>query len=357
MSKFVILLCACFILSRPALAWNAEGHMVVAQIACNHLDPAVKATCDALIAVNLGSFASTSTSNFVTAAVWADDFKSSLGTGTSHYIDLPFSLDGYPTNGVPPGIPNVVTAINQYVATLQSTNATPTDQATALRYLIHYVGDIEQPLHCSNAIYTNKPTGDAGGNGFPFNDGTLNSLHSLWDYGGGYLPNNVSRPLTATGQGTLNSMAAAIEATYPYTLSVGSIPDPMTWAVEGWGLAQTVSYVGIASNTTPSVAYTNSAQATTVQRMAVGGQRLAKLLNTIFVTNAPTVTSVALTNSSFTLSWSSVSGRIYRVQWKQQPDDAVWTDLADVTASTSATSFTTNSVVQPQQFYRSIVVN
>src|ERR1051325_7634062 len=166
MSKFVIILCACFILSRPALAWNAEGHMVVAQIAYNHLDPAVKATCDALVAVNLGSFTSTSSSNFVTAAVWADDFKSSLGTGTSHYIDLPFSLDGYPTNGVPPGIPNIVTAINQYVITLQNTNATPTDQATPLRYLIHYVGDIEQPLHCSNAIYTNKPAGDAGGNGF-----------------------------------------------------------------------------------------------------------------------------------------------------------------------------------------------
>src|SRR2546425_10901000 len=99
MSKSLIILCACFCLSRPVQAWNAEGHMVVAQIAYNHLDPEVKAKCDALIAVPL-TLASSSSSNFVTAAVWADDFKSSLGTGTSHYIDIGISLDGYPTNRV-----------------------------------------------------------------------------------------------------------------------------------------------------------------------------------------------------------------------------------------------------------------
>ena len=49
--------------------------MVVAQIAYNHLSPAVKTKCDALIAVSL-PFASNASTNFVTAASWADDFKS-----------------------------------------------------------------------------------------------------------------------------------------------------------------------------------------------------------------------------------------------------------------------------------------
>ena len=78
--------------------------------------------------------------------------------------------------------------------------------------------------------------------------------------------------------------------------------------------------------------------------MAIGGQRLAKLLNTIYVTNAPGVASVALTNANFGFSWSSVSGRAHRVQWKQQITDTNWTDLVEVAASTNLISFTTNSV-------------
>jgi hypothetical protein len=354
LSKFLVILCACLCLPSRVLGWGAEGHMVVAQIAYNHLDSEVKAKCDALIAVTL-TYTNAGTSNFVTAAVWADDFKSQLGTGSSHYIDLPFSLDGYPTNGVSWGPPNVVSAINQSIATLQSTNASLTDQATSLRYLLHFVGDIEQPLHCSDAVFTNQPSGDAGGNGF-YITGKWNNLHSLWDAGGGYLSDSVPRPLTAAGQTTLSNKAAAIEAAYSYTATIGSIPDPMDWALESFGLAQTVSYVGIASNANPSVAYTNTAQATTVQRMAIGGQRLAKLLSTIFVTNAPTLTSMTLSNGNFNLSWSAVPGRIYRVQWKPQPDDTTWTDLTDITASTNSVFFS-DPIGQTQRFYRVIVVN
>lgn len=89
---------ACFLasicLSQTAWGWGQEGHMVVAEIAYNHLRPDVKAQCDALIAVNLGTYSSSATSNFITAASWADDFKSQLGTGTSHYIDLPLCING-----------------------------------------------------------------------------------------------------------------------------------------------------------------------------------------------------------------------------------------------------------------------
>ena len=53
MIKFLTSLCACFCCSQTVLAWNAEGHMVIAQIAYNHLGSAVKAKCDALIAVPL----------------------------------------------------------------------------------------------------------------------------------------------------------------------------------------------------------------------------------------------------------------------------------------------------------------
>src|SRR5664280_67846 len=204
MIKFLSSLCVCFYLARPALAWNAEGHMVVAQLAYNHLDPEVKAKCNALIAVSLAPYNSSAISNFVTAAVWADNFKSQLGTGTSHYIDLLFSLDGTPTNGVTVESNDVVQALQQNIGTLQNPLASQTDQATALRYMLHFVGDIEQPLHCSTAVWATMTGGDAGGNGFSIN-GTWNSLHSLWDSGGGFLSDGISAPLNSSEQTILNN--------------------------------------------------------------------------------------------------------------------------------------------------------
>ena len=138
MSKSLVCFLAFFSLARPALAWNAEGHMLVSQMAYKHLNPVAKSKCDYLIAAPL-TYADPATSNFVTAAVWADDFKGSLGTAVWHYIDLPFSLDGTPTNGFNPPSFDIVQAINLCIATLRDTNSTLTDQATYLRYVLHFV--------------------------------------------------------------------------------------------------------------------------------------------------------------------------------------------------------------------------
>ena len=300
--KFLACLAACFCLARPVLAWNGQGHQVIAQIAYNHLDPAVKAKCDALIA--LPPPCDSVSHTFVSDSTWADN-RCESWTSSQHYIDIPISLDGYPTNGVANDSTNVVTAIRQYTATLQDPTANLTNQATALRYLIHFCGDITQPCHASTGVCTNMPTGDVGGNHFYLN-GTWSELHALWDAGGGYLTDGVS----------VSNKVAAIEA-----------------------------------------AYLATAQSTTTQRMAIGGQRLAKLLNTIYVTNAPVATATAFTDPNFNFSWTSVSGRTYRVQWKQDLTDTNWTDLVDVTASTTSTTFTTNSVTLSQQFFRAIVVN
>src|SRR4029077_12452659 len=104
-------ICAVLGVLNCAQAWNAEGHMVTAQIAYDHLTPAARAACNTLIAVPLANN-SPGTSNFVTAAVWADDFKTPLGTAIWHFIDIPFSLDGTPTNGVGAAAFDVVQAIH-----------------------------------------------------------------------------------------------------------------------------------------------------------------------------------------------------------------------------------------------------
>jgi hypothetical protein len=354
-TRFLAIFLALVCLTRTVLAWDAEGHMVVAQIAYNHLDSAVKAKCDALIAIPV--YHSTSAnSNFVTAACWADDIKSFTSAySDSHYIDIGISLDGFPTNGVVNDPSNVVVAIRSSITILQDPTQSLSNQAVALRFLIHFCGDITQPLHCSTGVTTNMPAGDAGGNNFNLT-GTWSELHALWDAGGGYLSDSVTRPFTPASQAIIVNKAAAVEAAYTYSASVGSIPDPMPWALEGRGLAATISYVGITNGTSPTASYTNTAQSTTIQRMAIGGQRLTKLLSTIYVTNVPPLISATITNNNFGLSWGAVTGRIYRVQWKQQPTDLAWVDQTDITVSNTSITFT-DPVLQPQRFYRVIVVN
>ena len=340
---------------QPVLPWDGEGHMVIAQIAYNHLDSAVKAKCDALIAIPVFD-ANERNSNFVMAACWADDIKSNTDAYDDlHIYDIPISLDGYPTNGVVDDPSNVVEAITQYIGQLQDPTQSLSNQAVALRFLLHFCGDITCPVHCATGVTTNMPTGDEGGWDFLLT-GTWPRLHNLWDEGGGYLSDGMTRPLNAAGLAIITNKANELEALYPYSLSVGSIPDPLPWALESWGYAKTVAYVGITNNTTPTASYLNAAVAASKQQLVMGGQNLAKLLNTIFVTNAPNITAAFRTNSSFAIRWDTVPKRSYRVQWKHQLTDTNWTDLTDITANTNAVLFA-DPMTQTQRFYRLIVVN
>ncbi|MDB6057594.1 MAG: nuclease [Verrucomicrobiales bacterium] len=310
--------------------------MVVAQIAYNHLTASVRSNCDALIAVPL-TYTNTGTSNFITAACWADDFKANLGTGVWHYIDIPFSLDGTPTNGVSADSFDVVRAINQCVQALGNPSTTQSNQAVYLRYLLHFVGDIHQPLHASTAVFASATSGDAGGNGFIIT-GYGGELHALWDQGGGYVSASVPRPLSTSGKTTLSNKVAVIEADYPYVSNAGAFPDPMTWAMEGYNLAQTVAYVGINQGDAPTSSYTNAAQHTAESRLALAGHRLADLLNTLFTVYPTTLQLSAASTGSMSFSWNAVPGRTYKVQRKQNLDDT-WVTVAVVTPKSGTATY------------------
>ena len=343
----------CLVLSMsPARAWNAEGHMVVAQIAYHHLTPSVKAQCDALIATPV-AYGSNFNNTFVTAAVWADDLKSATNAWSNwHFINIPFSLDGTPTNGFVPGAFDVVQAIRANLAVLQNPSSTQSNRAFHLRQLLHFVGDIQQPLHCTTAISATQTNGDLGGNLFIVTG--WGNLHSLWDSGGHNLTDNLPRPLSVASQNILSNKAAAIEANHPYdyAANAGTVADPMTWAQEGLGLAQSVCYSNITRNTSPSSTYLNDASTTTDQRMAAGGQRLADLLNTILGTNAVTLNALAITNGNFTFSWYGLYGRNYQVQWKQNLSDANWSNLTTIVPVANQFISFAEPLNQTRRFYR-----
>jgi S1/P1 Nuclease len=123
----------------------------------------------------------------------------------------------------------------------------------------------------------------------------------------------------------------------------------MTWALESWNLARTNAYVNVTRSVTPSTTYLNTTMATTEQRMATGGHRLADLLNTLFT--SPILAAMPLTGGSFKFSWVAVSNTTYRVQWKTQLTDAAWTDLTTVKAASNSAAFT-ETAGQTQRFYR-----
>lgn len=69
------------------------------------------------------------------------------------------------------------------IQTIQKyTNSTDEGKSLALRLLIHFMGDIHQPLHCSDRYTTENPKGDKGGNDFALkNHYSANELHAVWD--------------------------------------------------------------------------------------------------------------------------------------------------------------------------------
>lgn len=103
--------------------------------------------------------------------------------------------------------------------TMQSKLSTLTEQekeSYALRLLIHYIGDIHQPLHATSRVNKNYPKGDAGGNfvSIPAKDGAKN-LHSVWDSVIYLYTATPHMPFNADGWNYLGNEASGISKKYP----------------------------------------------------------------------------------------------------------------------------------------------
>ncbi len=283
----------CLILCTPSisLGWGAGGHMMVAQIAFKRLNPKAKAKANELLAIAINPAAiSARSKDFVNAAHWPDDlrqFPEFDSFKELHFIDNPFSIDGTPLPALP--TPNIVTALQDNVKILQ-TSTDKNAQAQALRFIIHFVGDIHQPLHCATRVDAAHPEGDRGGNlvsiKIPDKDGKLktSNLHSYWDGGIGTFPptgpNFRPPPLSQ-----IPAAAALAIAGNPDTDPALKLNDPFAfsaWADESFALAKSVAYNGITTGAKPTAAYNSEALKVARKRVAWGGYRLAALLNTIW---------------------------------------------------------------------------
>ena len=159
-----------FLLLSPAEVWpwGCDGHQAMAMIAERHLNGHAREMANQLlksapIDPALRRFCSgRGLDPFTDVSTWADDERSVRPeTGPWHYIDIP---RGAPRRAVADSCPSatgcVTSTINHQLELLRNGATDARTRADALRYVIHFVGDLHQPLHCT----TNN---DMGGNCVP----------------------------------------------------------------------------------------------------------------------------------------------------------------------------------------------
>jgi len=281
MRRFVI---AALVLgwAAPARAWNPHGHRVVAAVAYPQLQPQVRQKVAGLLALNpeLRHWvegvprADRELAAFMRASNWADDIRELPGFPEAekhkdwHYINVPFSTDGTPTRPSP--VPNVQTQIAALRKQLANRSASDKDRAFALVWLLHLVGDVHMPLHCTARFDRQLPGGDRGGTLILISQDPRDNLHLFWD--------------RALGVATdLAQARADARALTPAAPALVAITDEAVWVAEGFEAAKKWVYrppVGPGPGPfTLDARYASDARTVSAQRIALAGARLARLLN------------------------------------------------------------------------------
>lgn len=152
----------------PALAWGSEGHQVIATLAEQQLSPTARAEVQRLLALEPGA-------TLASVSTWADEHRSPQ-TAPWHYVNFPRGDCRYEAARDCPDGRCVVEAI-QKEAQILGSHAPDEKRLNALKYLVHLVGDVHQPLH---AGYQD----DKGGNTYQLQAFMRGSnLHAVWDSG------------------------------------------------------------------------------------------------------------------------------------------------------------------------------
>jgi hypothetical protein len=178
-----------------AWSWGCDGHQAVAMIAEKHmtahaLEMANKLLQSAPIDPTLPRWCSPQGLDMMAdGATWADDIRKIKPEASAwHYIDIPRDAPrSAMAESCPASTGCVTSALEHQIELLRNDSTNPRVRADALRFVIHFVGDIHQPLHC----VTNN---DMGGNCVPIDffgnppieknpqyESYAPNLHAIWD--------------------------------------------------------------------------------------------------------------------------------------------------------------------------------
>jgi hypothetical protein len=148
-----LLLYIALVIAAPAsaLAWGSEGHRIVAEIAEQRLEPvAAKQVRDLLAIENATTLAD--------VANWPDQIRRQRPeTASWHFVDIPITAPAYDPARDCVGGNCVVAKIDQFTAEVRNPTLPARQRLEALKFVVHFVGNLHQPLHASD-------DNDRGGN-------------------------------------------------------------------------------------------------------------------------------------------------------------------------------------------------
>src|SRR5690242_11088463 len=133
----------------PCFAWGPEGHRLVGRIAQSLLNPDAETRVQSTLLPG---------ETMASMASWADEIRSTRKeTEPWHFIDIEITGSGLNMGRDCPRGNCVLGKITEFRKTWRDPQAAPADRREALLFLIHFVGDMHQPLHCAD-------NNDKGGN-------------------------------------------------------------------------------------------------------------------------------------------------------------------------------------------------
>ena len=278
----VCLAAVALVLPASLSAWNGQGHRLVALVAANHLTPVARQQVPTL----LGS------ETLADVAVWADQYL--LGNNQTsywHYVNIPPDAAAYDRDRDCPRQPGVaaggrgdtwrdcvVDRIRYNQERLADTSLDRADRAIALKFLVHLVGDVHQPLHALGV--------ERGGNGIRvsvfgsatcrYDDGTPHpcNLHGVWD----------TALITRRGLSDPQYVAQLEGIITQRDWSAAAVGTPDAWVMESHAAAKRAL---VPAEGDIDEAYYRTHIATVDERLALGGWRLASLVNRALDRAAP----------------------------------------------------------------------
>jgi len=244
-------------LPQLAFGWGREGHQIVAAVAEDHLDETTKVMIQSLIGNN----------HLYSIASWADDIHNQRPeTGGWHYVNIPLGSEYDAARDCAPPKSCIVAKIDDFVKVLTDKRAPREERAEALKFIVHFLGDIHQPLHA---------VGEArGGNGIHVvflettacNSYGCNNLHGVWD----------TSMILQAGMDREAYVQHEEELIRSQNLERLDGGTPELWANESAHLAQAA---WVADGTNLDDSYYQKEIKVVDRQLALAGLRLAKLLN------------------------------------------------------------------------------
>jgi hypothetical protein len=276
-------------LGAPAAhAWGDLGHRVTALIAYRHLTPRARIALDALLA---GDTDTLTAADFASRATWADKYRNAhRETAAWHFVDIEIdhpdlqaacyafpALTAHQLASEGPAQDCIVNKIDQFAAELASPTTPPAERLLALKFLIHLIGDLHQPLHAADHS-------DKGGNCVslsPTAGVRESNLHAYWDVG-------VADSFGASAEQIADKLDARIT---PAELNAWGVGSPRSWAIEAFDVARRDVYALPSLPTCRargavalSAAYQAQAQKDAADQLLKAAIRMAGLLNRAFAT-------------------------------------------------------------------------